>query len=112
MPNQGPYSGRKVIDRIVGTGKVIKKLGGDHRERRIILNTVRGYTVNQQLIRKGTDGRAQAFAVDIPRLEDIATKLFPDDAEGSSQAYLSELIYTLSTAAVLTKGDLPVYMIQ
>jgi hypothetical protein len=112
MPGQAPYSGRKVMDQIMGAGKVIKKLGGQHRERRIILNTVRDHTVNQHLIREATDDRAQAFAVDIWRLEDIAARLFPDDPEGQSQAYLSELVYTLAIAAVLTKGDLPVDMIQ
>jgi hypothetical protein len=112
MPHKAAYSGRKVMDRIINAGKVVKKLGGDHRERRIILNTVRGYTVNQRLIREATGGRAQAFAVDIWRLEDIATNLFSEDTTHQSQAYLSELVYTLAIAAVLTRGDLPVYVIQ
>ncbi len=112
MPEQTPYSGRKVMERIVGAGKVIKKLGGEHRERRIILNTVREHTVNQGLIRQETGGRAQAFAVDIWRLGDIADRLFPEEPERRDQAYLSELIYTLAIAAVLTKGDLPVDMVR
>lgn len=110
LPGQPTFSGRRVMDRIIQAGKVVKRLTGHHRERRIILNTVRGYTVNQKLIREATRGRAQAFAVDIWRLEDIAGKLFEGDAKRRSQAYLSELIYTLAVSAVLTKGDLPVYM--
>jgi hypothetical protein len=50
--------------------------------------------------------------VDSPRLEDIAHNLFPDNSQKQQQAYLSELIYTLAIAAVLTKGDLPVYLIE
>lgn len=112
MPAEAPYSGREVMDQIVGSGKVVKKLGGEHRERRIILNTIREYTVNQGLIREETDHQAQAFAVDIWRLSDIADRLFPRSQRRRDQAYLSELIYTLAIAAVLTKGDLPVDMIE
>lgn len=112
MPTQAEFSGRRVMDRIIKAGKVVKQLAGGHRERRIILNTVRGYTVNQHLIREATGGKAQAFAVDIWRLEDIAADLFDGDPTCQSQAYLSELVYTLSIAAVLTKGDLPVYMVK
>jgi hypothetical protein len=107
-----PYRGKDVMENIEKSGKVIKRLGGDHKERGIILNMVRGYTVNQELIREATNGKAQVFAVDIPRLEDIANNLFPDDPQKQAQAFLSELVYTLSIAAVLTNGDLPVYMIQ
>jgi hypothetical protein len=112
MPKQSPYSGRKVMERIVGAGKVVKELAGIHRERRIILSTVRGYTVNQALVRQATDGRAQAFAVDVWRLEDIATNLYAGNPVKQSQAFLSELVYTLAISAVLTKGDLPVDTIQ
>jgi hypothetical protein len=111
--NTEPYRGIDVMkEDVIGSGKIVKKLGGEHRERRIILNMVRGYTVNQQLIREQTEGRAQAFAVDIPRLEDIAENLFPEQPDKQAQSHLSQLIYTLSIAAVLTKGDLPVYMVQ
>ncbi len=109
---QPAYSGRKVMDGIVAAGKVVKKLGGEHRERRIILNKVRDHTVNQKLIRLVTGERAQVFAVDIWRLEDIAIKSYPDQPAIQRKALLSELVYTLAVAAVLTKGDLPVDMIQ
>jgi hypothetical protein len=106
------YSGRKVMDRIIGSAKVVKQLRGDHRERRIILNKVRGYTVNQQLVRERTNERVQVFAVDIWRLEDIAQQLHQEQPEAQHQALLSELIYTLSVAAVLTNGKLPIYVIE
>jgi len=107
-----PYSGRQVMDRIIAADKVVKKLGGKHLERRILLNQVRGYTVNQKLIRLVTGGKAQVFGVDIWRLEDIAKKLYPDQPEKRHKAFLSELVYTLGTSAVLTKGDLPIDMIE
>lgn len=106
------YSGRRVMGKIISAGKFVKQLAGKHHEKYIVLNSVRGYTVDQELVRRRTGGRAQVFAVDIWRLEDIAAGLHPDDPEAEAQTYLSELIYTLATSAVLTKGDLPVYLIQ
>jgi hypothetical protein len=106
------YSGRAVMDMITEAGKVVKQLDGDHKERAIVLNTVRGYTVNQALIRAKTDGKAQAFAVDVWRLDDIVSKLYSADTEAQQMALQSELVYTLAISAVLTKGDLPVYTIQ
>lgn len=106
------YSGRKVMEAILQAGSVVKRLGGDHRERRIVLNTVKGHTVNQRLIRMVTGSKAQVFAVDTWRMEEITAKLFPDDPEKQHKALLSELVYTLAVSAVLTRGDLPVYMIQ
>jgi hypothetical protein len=112
LPSDEEYSGRHVMGKIIKAGKFIKQLAGKHHEKYIILNAVRGYTVNQELVRKQTHGRAQVFAVDIWRLEDIVTGLHPEDPSAESQTYLSGLIYTLATSAVLTKGDLPVYVIR
>ncbi|HVX24001.1 MAG TPA: cadmium-containing carbonic anhydrase [Candidatus Saccharimonadales bacterium] len=106
------YSGKRVMKEITNAGKVIKQLSGEHRERRIILNDVRGYTVNQRLLRQLTDDQAQVFAVDIWRLTDIATQKYAEAPSRAHQALLSELVYTLGIAAVLTKGDLPVYRVQ
>jgi hypothetical protein len=112
LASPAPYSGRRVMDRILAAGKVVKKLGGNHLERRIILNQVKGHTVNQRLIRLVTGGKAQVFAVDTWRLEDIAAKLYPEQPEEQHKALLSELVYTVATGAVLTKGDLPIDMIE
>jgi len=112
LPEDEKYSGERVMGRIMKAGKVIKQLVGKHREKYIVLNTVRGRTVNQELVREHTSGRVDVFAVDVWRLEDIAAGLHPEDVEAESRTYLSELIYTLATAAVLTKGDLPVYLVR
>jgi hypothetical protein len=106
------YNGKNVMDKIIGSGKVVKQLAGDHREKAIVLNTVRGYTVDQELVRRKTSGRAQVFALDLWRLEDIFTKLHDEQPQEQQKAFLSALVYTLAVAAVLTKGDLPVYMTQ
>jgi len=106
------YSGRQVADKIIDEGKIVKLLGGAHKERGIILNQMRNYTVNQKLIREVTNDQAQVFAVDVWRLTDIAAGLSDGDQAKQNEALLSELIYTLATAAVLTKGDLPVDMIH
>ena len=113
LAQQPEYSGKQVMDTILENNRtrVVKQLGDDHKECRIVLNTVRGYTVNQQLIRDVTNGEAQIFAVDVWRMQDIAVSLYPDQPELQAKAFLSELIYTLATAAVLTKGDLPIDLI-
>lgn len=112
FPAQPEYSGKKVMGRIQQAGKVIKQLVGGHKERRIVINMVEGYTVNQELIRQATGDKAQIFAVDGWRLQQIAAKLYPDDDRLQRQAFISELVYTLGTAAVLTPGDMPVDLIQ
>lgn len=112
LPALQPYSGKQVMDRIVGAGNVVKELVGGHKERRIVINAVRGYTVDQGLIRARTGDKAQVFAFDSWRLEDIAARLQPEDSRAQHKALLSELVYTLGVAAVLTPGDMPVYMIR
>lgn len=106
-----PYSGRKSMDSIVDAGKIVKELADDHRETRVILNMVEGYTVDQNYVREVTGGRAQVFAVDVWRLMQLSEQLYDDPAE-QHRAFLGELVYTLATASVLTKGDLPVYVVS
>ncbi|HWB39558.1 MAG TPA: cadmium-containing carbonic anhydrase [Candidatus Saccharimonadales bacterium] len=106
-----PYSGKQVMAEITAASKVIKQLSGNHLERRIILNEVRGYTVNQRLLREVTNDQAQVFAIEVWRLVDIANQQFEGKALKIHQAVLSQLAYTLGIAAVLTQGDLPVYRI-
>ena len=105
------FSGKKVMKGIVDDGKIVKELAGPHIETRIVLNMVEGYTVNQQFVREKTGGKADVFAVDVWRMRQLAEKLYDDPAE-QQKAFLSELVYTLATAAVLTKGDLPIYVVQ
>jgi len=113
LASQPEYSGMEVMDLILNNkrSRVVKQLGGEHHERRIVLNTIRGYTINQRLIRDATQNEAQIFAVDVWRMQDIANKLYEGESELQHQAFISELIYTVATAAVLTKGDLPVDVI-
>lgn len=105
------YSGSAVMDKVVDSGVIVKELEGSHEEVAIVLNTVEGHTVDQDFIRELSDGQAQVFATDIHRLEQIANELFDDPAE-QKQALLSMVVYTLATAATLTKGDLPVYVVS
>lgn len=107
-----PFAGQDVMDDIIDQGKVVKRLEGPHLEVAIVINTVEGYTVNQDYVRRITQGRAQVFAVDVPRLTQLAEKLHPNDTVEQRQSFLSMLVYTLGTAATLTKGDLPVYIVS
>lgn len=109
---QEAFSGRKVMDKIIDSGKVVKELGGQHIEARIVLNFVQNYTVDQSFVRHASDGKVDVFAVDVWRVEQLAEKLHPTDAAAQQQALQSMLVYTLAVAATLTKGDLPVYVIK
>ncbi len=107
----GSYSGQSVMKDIVNSGVIIKELGGPHLEVAIVLNTLEGYTVNQELIREISGDQAQVFATDIARLEQLSKKISDDPVE-QQKSFLSMVVYTLATAATLTKGDLPVYVVS
>lgn len=110
------YAGSEVMDEIMddtdGEGAVVKELQDAHLEAAIILNLVEGYTVDQGFVVEATDGKAQVFAVDVPRLITLAQKKHPKDEQKQRTAFLSMLVYTLGTAGTLTKGDLPVYVVS
>ncbi len=110
------YRGAEVVNDIKRDGRVVKELNGEHLEMYIVLNNVEGKTVNQQKVRESSDGKVQVFGIDLWRLMQLSQKLYPEDRGFSDSdrhvAFLSELVYTLSTAATLTKGDLPVYMVS
>lgn len=105
------YSGRAVMDEVIGSGKVVKRLAGDHKEGFVIINFVRGKTVNQAAVREATDGTLDPFVIDAWRLEDIAERSY-DTPEDQASAYAAMMVYTLGTSGTLTKGDLPVYVIK
>lgn len=107
-----PYSGQNVMNEIVDSGKIVKELEGGHKEVAVVLNMVEGQTVNQEKAREVTDGKLQLFAVDVWRLVDLTQRLYPDDEQKQQTALQGMLVYTLATAATLTKGDLPVYRVQ
>lgn len=107
------YTGSGVMEEIIDNGKIVKELDDNHKEGIVVLNTVEGYTVNQEKVREATDGEVQAFAVDVWRVKDIADRLHADDSEEvRHKAFLSELVYTLATAGTLTNGDLPVIVVS
>lgn len=105
-----PYSGADVSAAIVSQGKIVKQLTGVHVEKAVVLNTVPGYTTDQAAVYTAMDGQAEVFAVDVWRIQQLADSLY-DTTEERQAAFLSELIYTLATSAVLTRGNLPVYLV-
>jgi hypothetical protein len=112
QPNED-HAGSEIIDVAAEDEKVVKELDSKegHREVAIVLNFVENMTVNQQLIREKTKNIAQVFGVDIPRLFKIANRRYEND-EDRKTAFVSMLVYTLSTAATLTDGTLPVYAVR
>jgi hypothetical protein len=110
-----PYAGSEVMTEIADNGKIIKELEDDHFEMYVIINKVEGKTVDQEVVREASDGQVHTFAVDEWRIKQLADRMYPEpefDDKTRHKAYLSELVYTLATAATLTKGDLPVYVVE
>lgn len=107
------HAGAEIIDVAAEEKKVVKELDSKegHREVAIVLNLVPDMTVDQELVRERTNNVAQVFGVDIPRLQKIANRRYSDEKQRKT-AFVSMLAYTLSTAATLTDGTLPVYMIK
>jgi hypothetical protein len=106
------YSGKEIYQDIADTDKVMKKLSGDHKEVAIVINTEPKMTPNQTKIRSASKGVAQIFSLDEWRVKELAENLYPDryDDKKRTRAYYSMLIYNLSVAATLTRGDLPVFV--
>lgn len=104
------YHGADVMELIVDRGKIVKQLGGLHVEACIVLNYVVGKTLDQGLIHSLSDGKVDIFGVDVWRMQELAKDLHPEDERAELRAFQSMLVYTLAVAAVLTKGDLPVYV--
>lgn len=102
------YKGGSILSKFQHREKKIAELEGEHKEVAIVMNIdVDGMTFDQDRVRKETDDKAQVFAVDVPRMKDIADGMFEYDHD-KKQALVSMLMYSLGTAATLTKGDLPV----
>ncbi len=103
---------------------VSKHLSGEHQEAFIILNMVEGKTFSQVEFKKAMttrfpdddpDSLPQAFAVDIPRIIELARAMAHgrDDDEASFQTALyAGLAYQFATAAVLTDGSLRTFVVQ
>lgn len=106
------YHGTDVMNLIIDRGKIVKQLGGVHVEARVILNFVKDKTVDQGMVHSISDGKADVFGVDVWRMQELADALHPNDKSAQVRAFQSMLVYTLAVAAVLTKGDLPVYAIK
>ncbi len=110
--NEEGYSGQKVTDGAVKRGKVVAELNGTHNEVVVVINTdIDDKTFDQSKIRQKTDDVAQAFSVDVPRMRQLAEKLFDTPAE-RQKAFISMFVYSLATSTVLTKNDMPLYLIS
>lgn len=106
------YSGQKVVDGAVKRGKIVAVLDGIHREVAIVINVdLEDKTFDQSKIRSETDDVAQVFSVDVPRMRRLADQAY-DDPEEKQKALISMFIYSLAVATVLTKNDLPIYLIS
>lgn len=104
------YDPKKVTESIVERKKAVAELGNEHHEVAIVFNIdIENSSTDQAHIRDVTRDAAQLFALDIPRLREIAEKAY-DNIEEKKIAFVTELIYSFATLATLTKGDLPVVL--
>ena len=106
------FHGADVMELIVSRGKIVKQLSGVHVEACIILNYVKEQTLDQGRIHSVSDGNVDIFGVDVWRMQELAKDLHPEDERAEFRAFQSMLVYTLAVAAILTKGDLPVYAVM
>lgn len=108
------YSGRTVVDEVIDEGMVVKQLGGPHREFGLVVSDVEGYTADQQGVRDISDDTLQIFVVDMPRIRRIARDYTKNssDPKAYDRAVISQLVFTLGVAGVLTTGDQKVWYVQ
>lgn len=110
--DKSTYSGAKVVDGAIKRGKIVAYLGDKHNEVAIVINTdIEDKTFDQSKIREKTNDLAQIFSWDIPRMRKIVIEAF-DTAEERQKAFISMFVFSLATATVLTKNDLPIYLIS
>ena len=118
-------SGKETMDLILKEGAVVKELDVEHLEDTIIINDIEGTTVDQQYFSEKVREKCpdlpvdvQVFVVDVSRGRQIANAtaeiMYEQDSSQDIEwlkkvAYADFLIRTLSIAATLTKGDLPVF---
>lgn len=106
------YSGAKVVDGAIKRGKIVADLGDNHNEVAIVVNVDNEEkTFDQSKIREKTGDLAQVFSWDIPRMRKLATEAF-DSPEDRQKAFISMFVFSLATATILTKNDLPIYLIS
>ena len=106
------YAGSDTMDKILDAGAVVKQLNGDHQEDFVVLNFHGGTTFNQRGFFEHTDNQAQAFCVDVWRLQKYAEAVGGEDASAQAEALYGMLIYTLATSATLTDGSQRIFANQ
>lgn len=121
-------NGKNSMEQILESGAVVKELHGHHVEETIVINDVRGTTLDQRYFTETvknacSEGQKpqtiQAFSVDIWRGKEIA-RVVADIAHTQDPsadiddlyklAYADFLIRTLAVSGTLTAGDLPIYL--
>lgn len=106
------YTGSKTMAEILDSGAVVKQLNGDHQEDFVVLNFQEDTTFNQRGFFEHTDNKAQAFCVDVWRLQKYAEAVGGEDTRAQAEALYGMLIYTLATSATLTDGSQRVFINQ
>lgn len=107
------FKGRVANKTIEESGAINTNLLGEHNEAFIVINKIRGTTLDQARFNAETGSKIQAFCVDEWRLQDIAsTFLESADVSVDTQAYYGMLIYTLATSSVLTDGSQRVVVVE
>lgn len=105
------FNRREVLNDYIDRKKVVAELDGAHQEAFIVVNIdIDNMTLNQQRVRDVSGGIIQAFAMDIPRAKFICDKLYAEP-DAKKIGLIAMLLYSFSTASILTKGDLPVFSV-
>jgi hypothetical protein len=84
----------------------VERLSGEHNEVFLMVNYVTGETFDRDGFSSETGGKAQAFNYDVWVIAQRAQNVFPDDAEKQRTFILTNIMYAIGTAMVLTDGSL------
>lgn len=100
---------------------VSKNLVGSHNEDFIVVSYVEGYSFSQAHFTKALaesfpenpiEKSAQVFAIDVPRIIKLAKAIGGDDEQQVNAALYAGVAYQLATAATLTDGSLPIFLVK
>lgn len=98
------YSGKDTMGDIIKSGAVVKELSGSHREILTVINTQPNTTLNQAELCRLTNDEAQAFCVDLWRLQSTSNA-FAEAPDKMTKTLFGNIIMTASVSATLTDGS-------
>jgi hypothetical protein len=101
----------KLVDEVKEGGeqigeKTVETSAGEHRELLLVINHVEGQTFDRDGFAASNEGLAQAFNYDAWAVPQRARDIFTDDSDKQNIMMVTNFMYAVATAMVLTDGSL------